>query len=578
MSPVPNDPLAASRLSSLVPCPEAPTHPNLDALPLLSRAKIAARIAAGELLVIHLPLVYRIPTAWLDMHPGRDLAILHFVGRDASNEIEMYHTGRTVRERMGRWVIGRVETGEDGWIDMVPPVQLGMWPLPVPRITVSEPEEGEGDVEKVLAPQKEVGEGGKTLTAEMIDPARGPHELLPLTPSYQHHLRLSERKLQAHLQSLGLDTPPAPLAGYKYVFSIYIALFILWVYLYKTAVTTTDYFFAAVALGAWWHQVTFFGHDTGHTGITGNWWRDRVLGILVADFLGGLSIVWWCDNHNIHHLVTNSPEHDPDIQHLPIFAISTKFFNNLRSSYYKRVMAFDDFAKAILPYQHNLYYLVMCFARFNLLAQSYIFLVTKVPSRSSPLYNFRLLEIFGIACFWGWFSLVLKAIPTPGNRIMFLLVSFAVTSPLHVQIVLSHFSQSVSVTDDMLPHTELLESHLHRQLRTTMDISCPEYLDFLHGGLNFQTPHHLFPRTPRFRFRAAALEVEKWVIAEQALVADGKFNGIALKRNEGLVYKKMQFVEANRDVLGVLKAVADQVVLLGRVAKAEAKGELSHPH
>lgn len=44
------------------------------------------------------------------------------------------------------------------------------------------------------------------------------------------------------------------------------------------------------------------------------------------------------------------------------------------------------------------------------------------------------------------------------------------------------------------------------------------------------------------------------------------------------MYKKMQFVEANRDVLGVLKAVADQVVLLGRVAKAEAKGELSHPH
>ena len=257
----------------------------------------------------------------------------------------------------------------------------------------------------------------------------------------------------------------------------------------------------------------------------------------------------------------------------------------------------------------------MCVARFNLLAQSYGFLLTKIPSRSSPLYNFRLLEIFGITCFWTWFGLVLKGIPTSGNRFMFLLVSFAVTSPLHVQvrspsrlvyvrrlsqviqIVLSHFSQSVSVTDDMIPHTELLESHMHRQLRTTMDIDCPEYLDFLHGGLNFQTPHHvrlphlcvfdvqltlhptqLFPRCPRFRFRAAALEVEKWVQAENALVADGMWKGKPLKPNEGLVYKKMQFVNANRDVLGVLQDVGAQVKLLGKVARAEAKGELSHAH
>lgn len=154
----------------------------------------------------------------------------------------------------------------------------------------------------------------------------------------------------------------------------------------------------------------------------------------------------------------------------------------------------------------------MCVARFNLLALSYGFLVTKVPARSSPLYNFRLFEMFGITCFWSWMALVLNAIPGAWTRVMFMVVSFAVTSPLHVQvrpashvfsafkrrrltlfcaqIVLSHFSQSVSVTDDMIPHSELLESHMHRQLRTTMDIACPTYLDFLHGGLNFQTPHH----------------------------------------------------------------------------------------
>lgn len=120
-------------------------------------------------------------------------------------------------------------------------------------------------------------------------------KLITIHRSYQHHLRQSHRRLQVHLQSLGLDTPPTPLAGYMTggVLPIYIGLFALWVYLYMTARSFWGYFAAAVAIGAWWHQITFLGHDMGHTHITGDWWTDRFLGICVADFLGGLSIAWW---------------------------------------------------------------------------------------------------------------------------------------------------------------------------------------------------------------------------------------------------------------------------------------------
>ena len=142
-----------------------------------------------------------------------------------------------------------------------------------------------------------------------------------------------------------------------------------------------------------------------------------------------------------------------------------------------------------------------------------------------------------------------------------------------MQIVLSHFSQSVSVSSEIVPHTELIESFAHRQLRTTMDISTPTYLDFLHGGLNFQVPHHLFPRMPRFRFRAAADLLKTWVEEEQALVREREWK---LKEGEGLLYKKMEFVEANRDVLGVLQNVATQVRFMAVVAEADAKGEIEH--
>lgn len=49
--------------------------------------------------------------------------------------------------------------------------------------------------------------------------------------------------------------------------------------------------------------------------------------------------------------MTNAPEHDPDIQHLPFFAISTRFFDSVRSTYYDRLVAFDGFAKFFLPHQ-----------------------------------------------------------------------------------------------------------------------------------------------------------------------------------------------------------------------------------
>lgn len=64
-------------------------------------------------------------------------------------------------------------------------------------------------------------------------------------------------------------------------------------------------------------------------------------------------------------------------------------------------------------------------------------MLTKWPARASPLYNLRLLEFVGIAFFWTWFSLLIKGIPGTGTKIMFILVSFAVTSPLHVQVSFS---------------------------------------------------------------------------------------------------------------------------------------------
>ena len=297
-------------------------------------------------------------------------------------------------------------------------------------------------------------------------------------------------------------------------------------------------------LGLFWHQLVFTAHDAGHMGITHDFTMDTVIGIVIADFLGGLSLGWWKRSHNVHHIVTNSPEHDPDIEHMPFLAVSHRFFESLRSTYYNRIMKYDNFAKFTIQYQNYLYYPILTLGRFNLYRLSWEYLILGLGPKRGPAWWHRWLEIAGHIFFWTWFGygLMYKAIPTAGDRIIFLLVSHMVTAPLHVQITLSHFAMS---TADLGIH----ESFPQKMLRTTMDVDCPEWLDFLHGGLQFQAIHHLYPRIPRHNLRRT-----------QKLVQD-------FCREVGIPYALFGFVDGNKEVIGKLRDVGRQAAILAECQK-----------
>jgi delta8-fatty-acid desaturase len=311
-------------------------------------------------------------------------------------------------------------------------------------------------------------------------------------------------------------------------------------------------------LGLFWHQLVFTAHDAGHMGITHNFHLDSCIGIFIADFLGGLSLGWWKRNHNVHHIVTNSPEHDPDIEHMPFFAISHRFLTSLRSSYYDRLMPYDAFAKITIRLQHYLYYPVLTFGRFNLYRLSWQYLLYGLGPRKGPSWWHRHLELIGQVFFWTWFGyfILYRSIPTNSSRLLFILVSHMVTGPLHVQITLSHFAMS---TADLGPH----ESFPQKMLRTTMDVDCPPWLDFLHGGLQFQAIHHLYPRIPRHNLRRTQKLVEEFCV------------------DVGIPYALYGFVDGNKEVIGRLGDVARQAKILAecqKVCAAEGLGILSDHH
>ena len=78
-----------------------------------------------------------------------------------------------------------------------------------------------------------------------------------------------------------------------------------------------------------------------------------------------------------------------------------------------------------------------------------------------------------------------------------------------------------------------------------------EKLARIHGGLQLQVTHHLFPRLPRHNLKKASLLVKQFAA------------------ENGLTYAEFGFIAGNKDVIGVLRNVAEQVKIVGMVAQSE---------
>src|SRR5258708_105819 len=86
----------------------------------ISRDHVESLVAEGRKVVIVDGRVLKVD-AWLPYHPGGDKAILHMVGRDATNEVKAFHSLDT-QQFMHKFQIGRIESQ---WKDFLPPIQGG---------------------------------------------------------------------------------------------------------------------------------------------------------------------------------------------------------------------------------------------------------------------------------------------------------------------------------------------------------------------------------------------------------------------------------------------------------------------
>jgi delta8-fatty-acid desaturase len=85
---------------------------------IIAPEDIKRQIAQGEPIVIHEGYVLHLGE-WINRHPGGRLAILHMVGRDATDEINIYHSNKALL-MMTKHRIGRVQLP---WANLEPPIR-----------------------------------------------------------------------------------------------------------------------------------------------------------------------------------------------------------------------------------------------------------------------------------------------------------------------------------------------------------------------------------------------------------------------------------------------------------------------
>ena len=212
-------------------------------MPQLRRSEIAHLITLGHILVLHRRQVYRL-NSWLGRHPGGHLALLHFVGRDAANEIDAYHSDATLHGLMKSFIVGEVDERdfhEDhdglglgrGWKPLTPLVQLGgegAWGAIEDYAGINRSWRKDLDVLRCgLLSDQDMGQK-RVVRLEDLEPPSPPNGVDPAT---QYRISRAWEGLNKQMERNGLYEA-TPLRNYRTELVRYFGLFVafLWVFLH----------------------------------------------------------------------------------------------------------------------------------------------------------------------------------------------------------------------------------------------------------------------------------------------------------------------------------------------------------
>lgn len=235
----------------------------------------------------------------------------------------------------------------------------------------------------------------------------------------------------------------------------------------------------AVPLAVFSARIAFIGHDSGHAQISRTRRANRVLGIVHADLLLGMSYGWWNDKHNRHHANPNHVDKDPDV------GVGALVWTQRQAA--RR----EGFARWLTRHQARLFFPLLLLEGISLKVSS----VRDLKQREARDRSIEAVLLTLHAA--GYVTLLLTAM-SPGKAIAFALLHHALFG-LHLGMVFAPNHKGMEMPD---PDGERW-GHLRRQVLTSRNVRGGVVIDWFMGGLNYQIEHHLFPNMPRPHLRLA---------------------------------------------------------------------------
>lgn len=252
-----------------------------------------------------------------------------------------------------------------------------------------------------------------------------------------------------------------------------------------------------LAAGSWWvlalapalalfsTRAAFFGHDAGHAQITADRRASRLIQLVHADLLLGMSREWWNDKHNRHHANPNHVDKDPDVvADILVFTRRQAGGRTGPRGFLTRHQAWLFFPLTTLEgIALKVYGFRAVFSR---------------TSAARPWTAGRALEA-GLLLTHVVAYAALLATMSPLLALAFALLHQMLLG-LHLGMAFAPNHKGMEMPDGEHGRDW---GHLRRQVLTSRNIRGGRVTDWLLGGLNYQIEHHLFPSMPRPHLRLA---------------------------------------------------------------------------
>ncbi|MFF8842088.1 acyl-CoA desaturase [Streptomyces sp. NPDC015127] len=248
----------------------------------------------------------------------------------------------------------------------------------------------------------------------------------------------------------------------------------------------------ALTGGSWWvlllapllalfsARAAFFGHDAGHAQISGDRRRSRLIQLVHANLLLGMSQEWWNDKHNRHHANPNHVDKDPDVE--PDVLVFTSAHATGRTG----------LRGWLTRHQAWLFFPLTTLEGIALKVYGFRAVFSRTASvRQSP--RERAVEaLLLLAHVAAYAALLLITMPLAQALVFGLLHQMVLG--LHLGMAFAPNHKGMEMPDG--EHGKDW-GHLRRQVLTSRNIRGGAVTDWFLGGLNYQIEHHLFPSMPR---------------------------------------------------------------------------------